>query len=88
MCGKESATIFRVHVASLAGSPSTLLNNRRVVRRSGSNPKLPHGTKLLLIRIAAIDERYQRTTKNKEIVYKNERLLRDNREAVKKICDE
>ena len=65
-----------------------VLNNGQVVRRSGSNPKLPHGTKLLLIRIAVIDERYQRTTKNEEIVYKNERLLRDNREAVKKICDE
>ena len=43
-----------------------------VVRRSGSNPKLPNGTKLVLIRTTIIDERYQRTIKSKEIVCENE----------------
>jgi len=49
-----------------------VLNNYRGVGRSGSNPKLPSNTKLLLIRTMIIEERYQRTTKSKEIMCKNE----------------
>ena len=49
-----------------------VLNNCWVIRRSGSNPKLPNGTKPLLIEKMVIDQRYQQTTKHKEIACKNE----------------
>ena len=48
------------------------LNNSWVFGRSGSNPKLPNNSKLLLVRITIRDKRYQRTRKNKEIMCDNE----------------
>ena len=53
------------------------LNNYQVVRRSGSNPKSPSDTKILLIRAMIIDKGTWRTTKSKEIVCKNEWLRQD-----------
>jgi len=51
---------------------SGFLNNYWAAGCSGSDPKLPNDTKLLLVRATMIEKKYQRIGKNKEIVCNNE----------------